>query len=98
MQNVLRRLIGEDIELVTSLEPQLRNVKADPGQIEQVILNLSVNAREAMLHGGTLIIETANTELNDGSDVLMFEQPSIRPGQYVMLAVSDNGRRLDTET
>jgi PAS domain S-box-containing protein len=98
MHEMLRRLIGGDIELVTSLEPQLGNVKADPGQIEQSILNLAVNARDAMPEGGTLKIETANIELNDGVDVLIFEQPGVRRGKYVMLAVNDSGRGMDAET
>jgi two-component system cell cycle sensor histidine kinase/response regulator CckA len=98
MQKMLRRLIGEDIELMTSLEPQLGNVKADPGQIEQVILNLAVNSRDAMPQGGTLTIETANLELNDGRDLMVFEQPSVRAGKYVMLAISDTGCGMDAET
>jgi len=98
MEKMLRRLIGEDIELLTSLDPQLGNVKADPGQVEQVILNLAVNARDAMPEGGSLTIETANVELNGGGDVLLFEQPSVRPGKYAMLAVSDSGRGMDAET
>ncbi len=98
LQKMLRRLIGENIELVISLGPELGNVKADPGQIEQVILNLAVNARDAMPEGGTLAIETATVDLSDGADVLVFEQFSVRPGKYVMLAVRDNGRGMDAET
>jgi len=95
LDNMLRRLIGEDIELVTLLEPDLGAVKVDPGQMEQVIMNLAVNARDAMPYGGKLIIETANVDL----DELYARQHSpIRPGHYVMLAVSDNGCGMDKET
>ncbi len=97
-QKMLRRLIGEDIELVASLHPQLGNVKADPGQMEQVILNLAVNSRDAMLEGGKLTIATANIELNDSRDVMIFEQPGFRAGRYVMLAISDTGCGMEAET
>ncbi len=97
-QKMLRRLIGEDIELVTSLDPELGYAKADPGQIEQVILNLAVNARDAMPEGGTLTIETANVELHDDRDITVFEQPAVRPGAYVMLGISDTGCGMDAET
>jgi len=92
---MLRRLIGEDIELVTLLDPALERVKADPGQIEQVILNLSVNAREAMPEGGKLTIETANSELEEAHDLGEFAVP---PGRYVMLTVGDTGVGMDKET
>jgi len=95
LDKMLRRLIGEDIELITLLKPELGKVKADPGQIEQVIINLAINARDAMPNGGKLTIETANVELDesDGDGSV-----SIVPGRYVMLAVSDTGIGMDQET
>ena len=95
MEKILRRLIGEDIELETFTEEDLGLVKADRSQIEQVIMNLAVNARDAMPSGGRLTIETSNVEL-DGS---FSHIPSVlAPGRYVMLAVSDNGVGMDAET
>ncbi len=85
---MLARLIGEDIRLVTRLEPALGNVKADPGQLEQVLMNLAVNARDAMPEGGTLTFETANTEL--GVDFVAVH-PGVPPGAYVALTVTDTG-------
>jgi two-component system cell cycle sensor histidine kinase/response regulator CckA len=95
MEKILRRLIGEDIELETSWEKDLWLVKADRSQIEQVIMNLAVNARDAMPHGGRLTIETANVEL----DSSFASTPSIlSPGKYAMLAVTDNGCGMDAKT
>jgi two-component system, cell cycle sensor histidine kinase and response regulator CckA len=85
---MLGRLIGEDVKFETVLPPNLPSVKVDPGQIEQVIINLAVNARDAMLEGGKLSIETSEIEL-DASYVK--KHPGARPGQYVLLAVSDTG-------
>jgi CheY-like chemotaxis protein len=85
---MLRRLIGEDIELRTVLEPDLENVKADPGQIEQVVMNLAVNARDAMPRGGKLTIQTANVVIDQSSS---YQNREMMPGRYVMLAVSDTG-------
>ena len=91
MTKMLHRLIGEDIELVTSLSSELGFVNADPGQLEQVILNIVVNARDAMPKGGKLIIETANVELDE---TYSQEHIGIKPGQYVMLAISDTGHGI----
>ena len=88
MDKMLKRLIGEHIEMLTIVEPKLGTVKADPGQIEQVLVNLAVNARDAMPGGGKLTIETANVILDR-----QFTQAhrAVEPGPYVMLAVSDTG-------
>jgi two-component system, cell cycle sensor histidine kinase and response regulator CckA len=95
MEKILRRLIGEDIQLECSTTPDLGLIKADRSQIEQVILNLAVNARDAMPQGGRLTIETANVEL----DASFSHPPAVlAPGKYVMLAVTDNGCGMDAET
>ncbi len=95
MDKLLRRLIGEDIELQTVLDPALGEVKIDPGQFEQVVMNLAVNARDAMPKGGLLILETANIFL-DREYVLKQHNLDIKTGEYVMLAVSDNGTGIDS--
>jgi PAS domain S-box-containing protein len=92
---MLTRLIGEDIDLVMIPGEELWPVKADPGQIEQVILNLAVNARDAMPHGGKLTIETANVTLDENYARL---HAPLKPGDYVMLAISDTGVGMDQET
>jgi two-component system, cell cycle sensor histidine kinase and response regulator CckA len=95
VEKMLRRLIGEDIELTTSLDPALGSVKADPGQIDQVLMNLAVNARDAMPDGGPLTIETRNAELGPEDAA---RRPPILAGRYVMLAVTDSGIGMDAET
>jgi len=92
---LLRRLIGEDIELCTRLCPDLGVIKADPGQMEQVIMNLVVNARDAMPAGGKIIIETKPAEVSEAEAASLL---SFRPGRYVLLLVSDNGCGMDAET
>jgi len=92
---MLNRLIGEDIELIMVPGGDLGATKADPGQIEQVIMNLAVNARDAMPRGGKLTIETSNVSLDENYARL---HPPAEPGEYVMLAMSDTGMGMDTET
>jgi PAS domain S-box-containing protein len=92
---MLTRVIGEDIDLVMVPGPDIGAVKADPGQIEQVIMNLAVNARDAMPQGGRLTIETANVTLD--ANYARFHAP-VKPGDYVMLAISDTGVGMDADT
>src|SRR5213593_736475 len=95
LEPMLQRLIGENIELVIELKPGLGQVKADPGQIEQVIMNLAINSRDAMSQGGKLLLETDNAELDE--EYARRHLP-MQPGSYVRLAVSDTGCGMDAAT
>jgi len=95
MDRMLRRLIGEDVKLTTVLSPELRPAHADTGQVEQVIINLAVNARDAMPHGGVLRLETANVELT-AADLPADSDP--QPGAFVMLAIRDTGVGMTSQT
>jgi hypothetical protein len=94
-QKMLQRLIGEDIELVLQLGTNLGNIKADPGHVEQAIVNLAVNARDAMPMGGHLTIETSNAVLDEN---YARTHMGVKPGSFTMVAVSDDGHGMDAET
>jgi PAS domain S-box-containing protein len=93
-RRMLQRLIGEDISIVNLTDPLLGSVKADPGQIEQVILNLAINARDAMPHGGKLTIETYNAEVDEA---YACSHPGVAPGPYVVLTVTDTGCGMNAD-
>jgi two-component system, cell cycle sensor histidine kinase and response regulator CckA len=95
MSTMLRRLIGEDIELTTFADPNLGMIHADPGPIQQIVMNLTVNARDAMPQGGKLIIEATNVDLDACS---VRTRPMMEEGPYVLLAISDNGIGMDVAT
>jgi hypothetical protein len=95
MTTMLRRLIGEDVELHVGLGQNVGRVSADPGQIEQVIMNLAVNSRDAMPEGGSLTIETGNVDLDEE---YALDHVGVKTGPYVLFAVSDNGSGMDRET
>jgi two-component system, cell cycle sensor histidine kinase and response regulator CckA len=95
LTSMLRRVIGEDIDLRLDLRKDLGQVSADPGQIEQVLMNLVVNARDAMPHGGTMTVETANVQIDE---TFKGRHMSVKPGAYTMLAVSDTGTGMDETT
>jgi PAS domain S-box-containing protein len=94
-EKMLRRLIGEDVELVMRLDAGAGNMKADPGHVEQAVVNLAVNARDAMPLGGRLTIETANVYLDEN---YARTHMGVSPGEFVMIAVSDTGHGMDAET
>ncbi len=95
IEKMLQRIIRENIELKTKLAPELGNIKADPGQIEQVIMNLAVNARDAMPQGGTLLIETENFYIDKD---YVSENLAVRPGNFARIAVTDTGEGMDEDT
>jgi len=95
IDKMLRRVIGEDVEVVTILGSSLGAIKADPGQLEQVILNLAINSRDAMSQGGKLTIETSCIEL---AETFLHPHGELAPGKYVVLSVSDDGCGMDAET
>lgn len=95
IMKLLRRIIGEDVEVRVNATPDLSTIFADPAQIEQVIMNLAVNARDAMPEGGQLIIETSNVDLDEN---YRRQYPYVNPGKYVQISVSDNGSGIDAET
>lgn len=95
MVKMLRVLLGEDIELVTNLSDQALRVLVDPGQMEQVIMNLAVNARDAMADGGKLVIET---QIYSVDEAFTAANRDLRPGEYVLVTVTDEGRGMDKET
>jgi CheY-like chemotaxis protein len=92
---MLKRLIGEDVDLVTALDPALGRVKADSSQIEQIVMNLAANARDAMPQGGRLTLETANVELDAA---YARHHVGVTPGPHVMVAVSDTGMGMNADT
>ena len=95
MEKMLPRLIGEDIEIVIALDPAIGRVKADHGQLEQVVMNLAVNARDAMPDGGKVVITTANAVLDE---TWTRSHPGSKAGDFVMLSVADTGTGIDSET
>jgi len=94
-ENMLHRLIGEDVQLVLSLAPDTGNIKSDPNHIVQAIVNLSVNSRDAMPHGGRLTIETDNVHIDE---TYIRTHMGVKPGEFVMIAVSDTGHGMDSAT
>jgi PAS domain S-box-containing protein len=93
MQGLIQRLIGADIRLITELRPGLGEVRMDPAQVEQILINLVLNARDSMFSGGTLTIETGERQISGSS-----RGRSVKPGRYIVLAVSDSGSGMDNDT
>jgi two-component system, cell cycle sensor histidine kinase and response regulator CckA len=94
MEPLLRRLLGENNELIVLPDPNLGHINADPAQVEQVVMNLATNSRDAMPNGGKLVIETVNVDLEDAA---AGKKVGVPPGSYVMIAVSDTGIGMDTD-
>lgn len=90
---LLQRLIGDDVQIQSKLDPKIGRVRADPGQLEQVIMNLAINARDAMPNGGKLFLETSNI---DADEAYVKQHSTVTPGPYVMLSVSDSGAGMDS--
>ncbi len=95
LHKMLQPLLGEEIEIATTLQPDLHLIEADPGQMEQIILNLCINARDAMPGGGRITIETGNVDI-DGIDAAC--GVDLKPGDYVGLTITDTGTGMDKET
>jgi PAS domain S-box-containing protein len=95
VERMLRRIIGEHVELVCLLDPDLGCVEADPGQLEQVVLNLAANARDAMPEGGRLVLQSSNV---DAGELYASEHFGLKPGRYVLLSVTDSGEGMDEAT
>ena len=95
MEKMLDRLLGDNIQLASVLAPDLGKIRADPNQVEQMLMNLAINARDAMPKGGLIIVKTANVEIDEA---YAHQHPSTEPGQYVLLTVSDTGIGMDAET
>jgi two-component system, cell cycle sensor histidine kinase and response regulator CckA len=95
IENLLRKLIGEDVELTTRLQQNAGNIKVDPSQLEQILMNLAVNARDAMPEGGKLILETAHVELDEA---YARQHLGAKAGDFLMLVVSDTGIGMDSQT
>lgn len=93
IEPLLQRLIGDDVQIQSKLDPKIGRVKADPGQLEQVIMNLAINARDAMPNGGKLFLETSNI---DADEAYVKQHSTVTPGPYVMLSVSDTGAGMDS--
>lgn len=95
IEKMLKRLIGEDLSVMVRLDKKLGKVMADPGQVEQVIMNLVINSRDAMPNGGEITIETANVDLDAG---YVKTHPGLKAGSYVLIAVGDTGCGMDAKT